>query len=315
MANNKLERTFDFLQKHVHYTDEDYVNHPEFKKIADFKIKHTEYWLFSDLYNLFGPQYVGTHERIIETTGAQINFPHYIKLPKTSLLGTPKAPTFHVFFSDHVMSIINNYHIKEQPEQRIDMVAAPDARLSRYACWRLLKQWPNMIFAQLYFLMPDATFKNIYDTSYKFSRLYQRQEVTNAEKIVNGIAHSHGASLHKFNQDMHKIFFDLKNLGEFKTNYDIKGTVFDYMGSQSLMARQQALNNAIKRYDYSNTKTFSAFMDIITKELILARQNMIKRTGRAPENDLSDRTISQILGELKKMERYFINGYAYQSLK
>ena len=66
MANNKLERTFDFLQKHLHYTDEDYVNHPEFKKIADFKIKHTEYWLFSDLYNLFGPQYVGTHERIIE---------------------------------------------------------------------------------------------------------------------------------------------------------------------------------------------------------------------------------------------------------
>ena len=116
-------------------------------------------------------------------------------------------------------------------------------------------------------------------------------------------------------EEMHKIFFDLKNLGEFKTNYDIKGTVFDYMGSQSLMARQQALNNAIKRYDYSNTKTFPVFMDIITKELILARQNMIKRTGRAPENDLSDRTISQILGELKKMERYFINGYAYQSLK
>ena len=315
MANTKLERIFNSLQQRKKYTDEDYVNRQEFKKNADFKPNHSEYWFFSDLYNIFGSKYVGTHYEIVQTTGSALPISDFQKLAKKNSQNVLKAPTFHVFYSDHVMSVINNYYIKQMHIEQFERTAAPDARLSRYACWKLLKQYPNMIFAQLYFMMPDVTFKQIYDTSYKFSRIYQRQELTEAEKIVNGIAHKLGVNLHKFNQDMHTIFFNVKNMDAIKSNYNIKGTIFDYMGSQSLMARQQALNRAIIKYDYGRDKTFENFMELIRKELILSRTNMINRTGRAPESDISLKTISQVMGELKKLEQTFIDRYAYQSLK
>ena len=172
-----------------------------------------------------------------------------------------------------------------------------------------------MIFAQLYFMMPDATFEQVYNAAYKFSRIYHRTELAQAEKIVNGIAYKHNADMRQFNNFMHRAFFYTTDIDKIKYAYGINGTIFDYMGSQSLMARHQALNIAINHHNTCNKMPFESFINILSAELIKSRVKMIQRTGRAPEADISQKSVGRVASELKKMEREFINKFAFQSLR
>ena len=315
MGSRKSQHTFNFLQQHTHRVNEDYLNQLPLYKNTEKSQNDSQYWLFSDLYNLFGPIYVGDHSNIINTTATSINLSNFEKLPKKNAAKEPRAPNFHTFFSDHVVSIVNDYDIKEPQGKIIKRKNGQDARLSRYACWTLLKQWPNMIFAQLYFMMPDATFEQVYNAAYKFSRIYHRTELAQAEKIVNGIAYKHNADMRQFNNFMHRAFFYTTDIDKIKYAYGINGTIFDYMGSQSLMARHQALNIAINHHNTCNKMPFESFINILSAELIKSRVKMIQRTGRAPEADISQKSVGRVASELKKMEREFINKFAFQSLR
>lgn len=314
MADKKSLHTFNFLQNHVHRVSDDYADRLPLPEELINKNNNTEYWLFSDLYNLFGYPYVGLHNNIIDTIGTTIKFSDFQKLPQKNSDKVLRAPNFQTFYSGHVVSIINNYDIKN-PNTTIQKQNGQDARLTRYACWSILKQWPNMIFSQLYFIMPDTNFETLYNTAYKFARLYQRAELTRAEKIVNGIAHRNKSDMRQFNSAMHRAFFYTADLDIIKANYGIKGTVFDYMGSRSLMMRQKALNKVINAYNLNPKMSFGAFYELLYQELVNARVSMINTTGRTPESDISRKSIGRIASELKKMEREFINKYAFQSLR
>lgn len=315
MGSRKSQHTFEFLQKHAHKVNEDYINQlPLYKKIERSK-NTTQYWYFSDLYNLFGPIYVGTHNNIFNTTANSIKLSNFEKLPQKNSDKELRAPNFHTFYSNHVVSIINDYNIKEPDGKFTAKTNGQDARLSRYACWTLLKQWPNMIFAQLYFMLPDTNFEQVYNAAYKFSRIYHRAELARAEKIVNGIAYKHNADMRQFNNFMHRAFFYTTDIDKIKQAYGIKGTIFDYMGSQSLMSRHQALNNAINYHNTCNKMSFESFINILSTELIKSRVKMIQRTGHAPESDISQKSVGRVASELKKMEREFINKFAFQSLR
>lgn len=314
MSSHQLKRTFISLQKYAHNVNEEYIKHPAlYKKLPVYK-NNSQYWLFSDLYNIFGPRYMNEHNQIVLTMGENITEAKFKKLPRKNAENILKAPDFHTFYSGHVVSIINTYDINFAPNISVETrTNSQDAKLSRYACWSLFKAYQNMIFAQLYFMMPETPFENIYKAAYKFSRIYQRMKLSQAEKIVNGIAHKNKADLQKFNTFMHNTFFNTNDMEELKSVYGAKGTIFDYMGAQSLMARQIALNNAIRRV---NDKTsFDKFAEILYNELIFARTNVINRTGRTPEEDISKRSIAHIKAELKAMERDFINKFAFQSLR
>lgn len=305
---------YNFLQSHIHRVSDDYADRLPLPEESINKNNNTEYWLFSDLYNLFGYPYLGSHKNIVDTVGATIKFSDYQKLPQKNSEKILRAPNFYSFYSAHVVSIINSYDINS-PNGVIQKQNGQDARLSRYACWTLLKQWPNMIFPQLYFIMPNADFDSVYSAAYKFSRIYQRNELTRAEKILNGIAHRNKSDMRQFNAAMHRAFFYTADLDTLKNMYGIKGTIFDYMGSRSLMARQNALNDVINKYNLNPKMSFHAFSDMLYQELVNARVRMIKSTGRTPENDLSRKSVNQVSSELKKMEREFINKYAFQSLR
>ena len=60
---------------------------------------------------------------------------------------------------------------------------------------------------------------------------------------------------------------------------------------------------------------FSQFVSILRQELTTQRSKMIQKTGRTPEQDFSKIPISQISGELRKIEREFINKFAFQKIR
>ena len=314
MPNTKTKYTFDFLNMHVHHANEQYVNELRLYTDTISYDNNAEYLLFSDLYNLFGKHYIGTHNNAIETLGYVINKSDFEKLPKTNKEKILRAPNFRTFFEDHVISIKNNYSIKDAQNISLTKQNAPDAKISRYACWKLLKRWPNMIFPQLYFISPNAKLDELYKAAYKFSRIYHRNRLTKLEKIVNGIAHKK-MDLQRFNSFMHKVFFYNADLEAIKSAYGISGTIFDHMGVRSLMARYNALDKSINAYNIRPSMTFDGFINVLYNELAESRIAMMNQTGRTPEQDISQKSISKISGELKKLESDFINKYAFQKIR
>lgn len=314
MPNQKSLYTFNFLQSHMHRVGDDCTGRlPLFDEPVNKNID-TEYWLFSDLYNIFGYSYMGAHQNITDTIRSTIKFSDFQKLPIKNSENVLRAPDFYNFYTGHATLIVNNYDIGG-PNGIIRKQNGPDAKLTRYACWSIMKQWSNMIFPQLYFIMPNTEFNTLYDAAYKFSRIHQRDELARAEKTVNGIAYRNNANMRQFNAAMHRAFFYTTDLDSIKDAYDIHGTIFDYMGARSLMARQNALNEAIQKFNTNPKMSFRTFSDILYQELVNSRVKMIRNTNRSPENDISHKSISKLSRELKGMEQVFINKYAFQSLR
>lgn len=274
---------------------------------TDTELNDTEYWLFSDLYNIFGSSYTGTARELpINITEQTSMFNDFEKMPHT-----PEGPkNFFEFCNNHIVCIKNDYSLDSDKK-----LNAPDARITRYACWALMKQHPNRIFSQLYFMMPDISFKNLYNASYKFSRIYQRSEMGIVDMIANGIAYRNHADMRAFNRALHRAFFYSASADKIRDFYKISGSVFNYMGTQSLLARRLALRRAIDRYDANPQMSFDTFLNTACVELGNERTKMISRTNRAPEHDISRTSISNLTTELKKMEHAFKQKFMPQKLR
>ncbi len=312
------EKVFNTLSKHVHHVNESHVDELPLFHDVELYNNDAEYWLFSDLYNLFGSAYVGEHKHIQYTMSTAIKSSNFEKLPKKNLEKLPKACDLNTFRFNHVLPIINNYNIQDPNGNVIFKKKDYDAKLSRYACWALTKLSPNMIFSQLYFMMLDATFEEINRAAWHFSRIYHRNNLAQAEKVINGIANQYPKTdMQAFNAFMHNKFFCDYDVNALKTTYGVKGTIFDYMGTLSLIGRYNALNKTISAYDAIPTHktgpkiSFDEFICILSKEIDIARKSMPK----TPASDLSRIPVSQVATELKKKEREFAKKFAYQKLR
>lgn len=300
--------TFNILQRKVRHTHNDNAT------LFSPPIRDAEYWLFSDLYNLFGQNYVGTHENIPDTMRHTITESDFNKLPKQNRDKIKRPENFYEFYKNHITTITSNYEIIT-PTQTIEQHDGINAQLSRYACWKLVHRHPKLIFAQLYFMMPHTRFQDLCNHAYKFARIHNRTELSRYEKMANGIAFRNRANMRQFNHTMHQAFFQAFDFESLKSRYDISGTMLDYMGSNSMLAHRIALSNAIRKWDTCPQMQFSQFVSILRQELTTQRSKMIQKTGRAPEQDFSKIPISQISGELRKIEREFINKFAFQKIR
>ena len=311
MATKLHEETFNTLQHTKHRVNENIA--PNLFPTAD-ELNDTEYWLFSDLYNLFGEQYMGTPNKIPDTFLSTINFSEFNKLPATNPDGEKRAPDYHAFYSGHMATFFNDYTLKS-PRGTIEKRGAMDAKFTRYACWKILHPWTHTLFAQLYFMTPDATFAELYNASYKYSRIYQRAELAEYNKTINGIANRHHANMREFNASLHRAFFYSTDHHAIMDAYNLTGNILDHMGLLSLSARKSALYRTIRKWDTNKNMSFGQFTNLLYNELVDARVKMIQDTGRAPERDISKQSIQQITRELQQRERAFVNKFAYQHLR
>lgn len=265
-----------------------------------------EYWFYSDLYNLFShpmfdPENMFEHTyQTFDTTPAK-----QIKIPPYEL------------FKNNVVVHSHKYTIHSpHPPYNTITKNGTDIRLSRYACYCMFRNKPNLIFTRTYFMMPNADFKTIYDTSYRFARIYQRQKLREAERNLSGILKYLDANIALFLHEAARTFFNERTNDDIRVAYNLKPNtpVTDNMGAISLHARRSAINNTIKKFDFAHARDLRSFSMIFHNELRAARKKMIAEYQLSPEKDIHKTPISAIESEYKKLEQEFIKNYATQNL-
>ena len=316
MPRPKPKVVYDYLQKHRHYTDENSLTAAP--KILKDNYFADDYWLFSDLYNLFSSEYMGLHKNKIETCNSAITIDIFDKLPKKNSLNVPRPENFQELLNNHITKITNSYSIFNT-KTIYYQEDGQDLKLSRFACWKIMSKYPNMIFTQLYFLMPNASYEQLYSEAYKYSRIYLRKYMSKSERIANSIAYQNRQPLNTFNHLLHQTFFYGIDTQTVKNMHGIKirpnDSILNYMGSTSLDARQRAFSCAIAEHDNRPYMRFEEFSDILHQELTRQRINMIRTTGIYPEQDIYKTPVQQIQTELNKKEREFINKFAFQTIR
>lgn len=315
MAHEKSENIYNQLNRCTHSTYDD--NPPTLFSGATIT-SECEYWLFSDLYNLFAPLYMGHHDDIDTIGRDAINRKTFEKIRRHNSDNERIPQNFYNFYTGHIATIHNNYQINDG-NQTINKTNAPDAKLTRYACWSIMRQWPRQIFTQTYFMMPNATFGDIYNQTYQYARISLRDELARAEHMVNGIAHRNHANMRHFHYYMHRAFFYGRDANDIKIGHDIpiydNDPLSNYMGAQSLLSRRRGICNAIATWDATPHMRFERFADILYEELVSARVRMIQKTGTTPEQDIFKKSVTNISREFKNAEQKFIQQFAPQVLQ
>ncbi len=271
-----------------------------------------EYWLYSDLHNIFGSKHFPIYPRFGDHTWRALQMP----------IGTPKQftlkPTNAEFYNQHIATIRSTYKISGVTIKR-----GSDQQLSRYACWCMTHATPQLIFARTYFIAPiiDANmpYPEMKALSYQFARIHLRNQLKEYEKIIGGILNRYNGHFSLFNHNMTRAFFygyDAKDLKEiYKIPIKPNDPLSNYMGAASLNTRIRAIQNAITRFNNSPTKNINTFDDILYQELTSGRIKLIHDTDIRPEQDIQPTHISKIESRLNQTETEFILRYSTQKIR
>ena len=264
----------------------------------------TEFWYYSDLYNLFGTPHFDLNKVHEHTWNAFKN-----------ISATSSALYNHVeqCYREH------NVH-SPTPPYSITKTFGPDAKLTRYACWALFKQIPNLIFTQMFFMTPNPDYKTLYRESYKFARIYQRKKLRNTERILSGVLTNLDANIRLTQHEMSRTLFGGMTNDDIRAHYHIPQTphkpLSDYMGVYSLFARRTAIDNAINKFAHVQHPNLHSFNQILHNELLAARNTMLRNQRATPEQDIHpNEPINKIESEYKKIERNFITQYSIEKIR
>ncbi|MBR2483073.1 MAG: hypothetical protein IKB49_04295 [Alphaproteobacteria bacterium] len=259
-----------------------------------------EYWYYSDLYNLF------------RCPTFDIEQPHdhvYRKFDSTPA----KNITPYEFLKQHTTFTSRKYTIysPHPPFSKITKTGN-DIKLSRYTCFCMFRDIPQLIFTRTYFLMPNAKFKDIYDTSYSFARIYQRERLRASERQLAGLLKRLDANIALFHHESHKTFFGGTETDYIRNTYQMPANraLADNMGAISMHARRHAIDSALTKFRFAHTQDFHSFSLIFQNELLTARRKMHADYHITPEQDFYKKPINVIETEYKKLVRDFTRQYA-----
>ncbi len=274
-----------------------------------------ESWLYSDLHNLYGETKFPTKPSFSAHIWQNMVTPS----ASNSKRGFPELNPVNIdFYDQHVAQITHPYTLGQHRYKN-----AKDFKLSRYACWCMSRNNPNMIFSRTYFISPiinpTMDFETMEKLSYQFARVYLRDKLSKYEKKINGIAYKHHINFNEFRNCNRAALFGDHNKAHIAERRDFyispRTPLADHMGAATLYARTNALHNAIQRINSIQRIRPDQIFEIIFTELNTARTQMITTQNIHPENDISCTPAPQIKSQLMRTERDFINKYAFQKLR
>lgn len=264
-------------------------------------LNECEYWYYSDLYNLFfAPPF-----------DLQNMDNHIYQTFDTS--HTPKNTSPYSFLRQHTQFQDHEHNIRSPyPPYNLIKKYGLDMKLSRYACYCIFKNIPNLTFTRTYFMMPDADFKTIYDTSYRYARIHQREQLQDSERRLNGVLKNINANIALFRHEAFKTFYNNMYNDQIIAAYNLpaNATLSDFMGAPSLYARKYAIDCAIYKFDYALNKDLRSFAIIFDNELRHARNKLAQTYNTTPEKDIQKQSIQSLISEYKSKESAFIKKYA-----
>lgn len=299
MAQPSKELIFKTLNTTQHRVSED-------ANLFSSEINHADYWFYTDLYNLFSHPMFDPENM----------YSHVYQTFDTEPAKAQKISPFELF-KNHTILYNHKYTINSpHPPYNPITKNGTDIKLSRYACYCLFRNAPGLIFTTTYFMMPNADFKTIYETSYRFARIYQRQKLRESERQLAGILRQLDGNHALFQYETARTFFGENTMDHIRSTHQIPTNtpIADNMGAIALHARRHAIDTAIRKFDYAHTRDLRSFSMILHSELRAARNKMISEYKFPPEKDIHKTPIKSIESEYKKLEQQFINQYAKQHI-
>ena len=267
----------------------------------------TEYWFFSDIFNIYNNETTPTDNiDMTHTIKKNLYMPIDLSKNKTTLV-----PCDMDFLYKHIAQVKHAYKLGHHEYKR-----ANDLQMTRYTCWCLSKFFGDQNFSYTYFMSPiiqqNMTFEMIEKLSYQFSRPYARDLLAKYSQRFNGLICELKGDLSIMNNKKIRSFFNGHDSKSLKATYGItshQASILDFMGTYSLEFMTNGLSKAIMQFSKKN-KNIYQFEEIMNQELIKARQDMITQTGIKPENDIYKTTTDKVKRELQNTENKFIKKYA-----
>lgn len=184
-----------------------------------------------------------------------------------------------------------------------------DFKLSRFACYLVVmnadSKKPAVAQAQAYFATLAGAVQNYLEEAEKVERLNIRNEVSERESSLSGVAHKAGVTNYAFFQNAGYRGMYNKNITQLKISRNIPNgrTLLDFMGKEELAANLFRITQTelkIKQENISGQGKLEVAAESVGKKV---RSTMIEISGVAPENFKPVDDIKQVKKELKSTSK------------
>ncbi len=197
-----------------------------------------------------------------------------------------------------------------QIEREIEGQKYPDFKLTRFACYLIAMNGdpkkPQVAKAQVYFACIAETFRNYIEESEKVERVLIREEVSDREKSLAGVAHKHGIACYPLFQNagyrgMYNM--NLSDLKRYKGLKDFKRSLLDFMGKEELASNLFRITQTeakIKKDKIYDQGPLEATAEEVGRKV---RDTMLDISGNKPEDLPVTEDIKQVVKELKQTHK------------
>jgi len=205
------------------------------------------------------------------------------------------------------ISVIDNFI---QIEREIDGQKRPDFKLKRFACYLTAMNGdpkkPQVAKAQIYFVCIAETFRHYIEESENIERFLIREEMSDREKSLAGVAKKHGVSHYPLFQNagyrgMYNM--NLSKLKEYKGIPDLKRSLLDFMGKEELASNLFRITQTEAKIRKDNIRGQEKLE--VTAETVggQVRKAMLEISGNRPEDLPIADDIKQVAKELKQTHK------------
>ncbi len=198
-----------------------------------------------------------------------------------------------------------------QTEREINGKKQSDYKLSRFACYLTSMNGdtkkPQVAKAQTYFALLAETLHHYQEEAENVERVRIRSEVSEHEKSLSGIAHSHGVENYAFfqNAGYRGLYnMNIKQLEVRKFRGQKKsGSLLDYMGKTELAANLFRVTQTEEKIKRENVKGQTQLEHIHEDVGCKVREAMLDISNTKPEDLPLSMNIKDIHRELKQTQK------------
>lgn len=197
----------------------------------------------------------------------------------------------------------------EQLQHLIDGKIVMDFKLSRVACFLIVmnadSKKKQVAQAQVYFANLAGAIEDYTKESDKIERINIRNEISERESSLSGVAHRAGVVNYLFFQNAGYRGMYNKNINQLKTvrNIPTGKSLLDFMGKDELAANLFRITQTelkIKQDDIKGQSKLEYTAESVGRKV---RSTMIEISGIAPENLTKNEDIALIKKELKSKSK------------
>lgn len=204
-----------------------------------------------------------------------------------------------------------------QTQREIDGKNVPDFKLTRFACYLVAlngdARKEQVAKAQVYFICIAETFRNYLEETENVERVLIREEISDREKSLSGVAKLHGVVHYPLFQNAGYRGMYNKNLTELKQLKglgDFKRCLMDFMGKEELASNLFRITQTeakIKKDKAYGQNGLEGIAETVGRQV---RKAMMEISGTRPEDlplveDLKDvkKSLKQTHKKFKKIDK------------